>query len=95
MSTYYRKAIFSICSTCAFRIDNFGFPASCMVKDACHNFIQSREYYLLDSPYGTLSYLENKGYLISTEINQDLVSVIPNLKTGKLKESNEFCWCKG
>lgn len=80
---------------------NFGYPCSALVNLACEYYIRS-EPLICDENHAQdmrtiktpLTFLENKGYLISKEIDKKRVAIWPNTRVCRGEESKTFCWCK-
>lgn len=97
-----------ICPTCFYRLQTYGYPCSSMMDLALGHYVQNRpliftetaDEKLLQIP---LQYLEKKGFLISTEISEFRIQILPNmLKNGQSSpnspndsgpQERRFCWC--
>src|SRR5690349_15748767 len=91
-----------ICAECVHTVNMFGLPCILMLYDICNHYLLSEslnysenyvtELYQLKS---TIMFLEKKGYVLTTEIDQHRIGVFPNTTTGRWDCLNQyFCWCK-
>ncbi len=98
-----------ICPTCQFRINTYGYPCSSLLELAIDHYMQNIPLTINDELFYDrvfkipLQYLEKKGFLVSTEISDIHIQILPNmLKSNQSApnppndgEGNErrFCWC--
>lgn len=97
-----------ICPSCFYRLQTYGYPCSSMMDLALGHYVQNRplifteisDEKLLQIP---LQYLEKKGFLVSTEISNVHIQILPNMFKSSQSSSNppndgegnerRFCWC--
>lgn len=90
-----------LCEACEKRIEEYGYMCVEFMQEVCKNAYQGGEFYCheLHSPMHVQSvtrFLELKSYLVSKELQEDVVVIRPNLRTGVFNsEKNVFCWCVG
>lgn len=89
-----------ICAHCINRIKDYGFICFDIMDSVCRNTLSCDISYYDDS-YDSeknkpvIKFLESKNYLITTEIDELMVVIRPNLDHGSFDEqAREFCWCK-
>ncbi len=89
------------CKLCEFRISTYGYPCVLLIDMACGYYLESKKLIFSDVASDDkifktpLSYLERKGYLISTETNNGMVQIIPNMSNCTMEAYTlRFCWCK-
>ncbi len=98
-----------ICPTCSFRISTYGFPCQMMIDLAIGHYMENKPLKFNDGELHDrlfkipLQYLEKKGFLVSTEIDDIHIQVLPNLLKSSQSSPNppndsgdierRFCWC--
>jgi len=90
-----------ICSDCYDKISSLGFPCTILVDLAVGYFLQQKFYILTEQHVDDymykqpLLYLERKGYLVSTENDDNSIQIIPNLsKCSQDYTTGYLCWCE-
>ncbi len=89
-----------ICENCSQTISEYGYPCIELINMVCayHRYCKQLTYdenYEPDSAIiQPLLFLESKGYLVSTDIENDKIEILPNFSRCKFdEETNKFCWC--
>ncbi len=92
-----------ICSDCNERLGSFGMSCQILCEKSCLYCVEGIPFLIdennpsshFDSLFrNALMFLERKGYLVSTEEDEDLVLVRPNFKSALWDDDFEcFCWC--
>ena len=89
-----------ICDDCANRLDEYGFICCDLVDTICghtfHGFAplyhDVASHYAFKKP---IAFLETKGYLLTTDIFDDFIAVLPtNFSVEIYAEEEIFCWCE-
>jgi hypothetical protein len=90
----------SFCKHCEFKISTYGYPCKLLMDLACGHYLESKKLTFSDVSYDDkiiktpLSFLEKKGFLISTEVSENMVQIIPTTsKCLVFPDSWQFCWC--
>ncbi len=84
-----------LCRKCSKKISTLGYPCNSLMELILELYMQKIPFTFHDGNKNDrifktpLQFLEKKGYIISTEIAEKWVQVIPNLS--KCKKG--FCWC--
>lgn len=96
-----------MCPKCFYLLQAYGYPCSSLIDLALGHYVRNipltfteNSHELFQKP---LAFLEKKGFLLSTEISNNSIQILPNLsKSCHLSpnstndsEDNErrFCWC--
>lgn len=89
-----------LCASCAERIKEYGQPAYTILALACSDYLAGKRCYFShkDPKWKTVAqvvkFLEQKGYIVTTEITPTEIQIIPNGRTAFLLEYSEnFCFC--
>lgn len=89
-----------ICSTCANSISLYGYPCRNLIDLACSYYLNQKTLTFTDREINDplfktpLQFLERKGFLISTEIGENQIQIIPrNSKNSYEYGDMRFCWC--
>lgn len=87
----------SVCAHCWMEIEKLGFPAESLLFLVCENYFNNWAT-VLDERYSDKSkvaqYLENAGYIKSTEISEHEIIVILNTDTAYVSQDDKaICWC--
>jgi len=86
-----------ICNRCLNHISTFGLPCLNLLKLICKQFNESSSLiYFEDYGYNqTIKYLEQKGYVITTECGRVAFVAFPNIRDKQAyNEDRIYCWCK-
>ena len=91
-----------ICQHCAKTIAFYGYPCTALINLVCNYYRHSKildydENYAKDvlALKQPAMFLESKEYIISTEISETKLALLPNFsKCSFDEENNIFCWCK-
>ena len=90
-----------ICPHCAYTIASYGYPCTTLIILVCAYYRNSQifEYDekqvkdVLDFKQ-TAAFLESKKYIVSAEVSDTKVALLPNFSKCKFDEENNiFCWC--
>jgi hypothetical protein len=89
-----------ICQHCAFKIDVYGFPCLVLMDLICAYYLNNIPFtFNSENDYEIIfkqpnKFLEKKGFLVSTEINDKDIQVLPNMRKCHLdRHTGRFCWC--
>ncbi len=85
-----------LCPKCKEKFKQMGHPVYKMMTRACYAFKQEGYVYydIRNDMYGEcLRFLENKGYLFSTEISEYEIAYKINYKTAWYIDPGFYCWC--
>lgn len=88
----------ALCPHCIKRVTAYGYPAIWMLAKVCESFADG---YLTiyENPafrkYNPIvRWLERRGYFISTEIELNMIAIVPNTTTGIYYDLfGYYCWC--
>lgn len=90
----------NICPKCKQRLDSYGQPAAKLVDTVCYYylegvpiFIDSDDESAWKSMGPVLAFLENKGYLLSSECTHSMLSLEPG-DCDFDGDAESFCWCE-
>ena len=85
-----------VCSACSNKIASLGHPCSSLMELAIDLYLESIPFTYKDGDENErifkipLDYLEQKGFVLSTEIGEGWVQIVPNLSKCRNKR---MCWC--
>lgn len=89
-----------LCDECYYKIATYGYPCVLLMDLALAYYLSQEKLLISDKDihdriYKTpLIFLESKGFLISTEIDDQKLQILPNLsKCSHDRQKNWFCWC--
>lgn len=89
-----------ICPVCQFRINTYGYPCSSLLELSIDYHSRNipltiNENLIYDRLFKVpLQYMEAKGFLVSTEISDTHVQILPNLRKGRHDDEKGYlCWC--
>ncbi len=84
-----------ICADCKSRVKGYGFICYDVLEQVCRDAI-TEQYSVYHGEEGMdtlIEFLEKKGLLISTDIHDNLILLLPNTRHG-IQCKNVFCWCE-
>ena len=90
-----------LCDRCAEKIESYGYPCTALMNLVCayNRYCQLLDYdenddkdlLILKQP---ATFLESKGYIVTSEISESKVALLPNFYNCVFdEENNKFCWC--
>lgn len=89
-----------LCPECAKRVISIGFHAYTLLERACDHYFEGQSLIYKsneerkDALESILHYMESKGYLLSCEVDDKFIAIIPNIYTAwKHPEFESLCWC--
>lgn len=94
------KSQSSICESCSEKIDRYGFICLDLMNEVCENTLKFKTccYHEYDSDQHIrliIGFLESKQLLLTTDIYNPYVLILPNTSIGKYDQNRKvFCWCK-
>ncbi len=89
-----------ICNSCYHNIQIYGYPCVLITELIWAYFLEHKKFTYKDENVDNdfkipIAFLEKKRILISTEIENDFIQVLPNLSTCTFKNDQyKFCWCR-
>jgi hypothetical protein len=95
-------SVIQICECCHDIVSNYSYECCALLEIACDAYSLGKFFAVLDvrsfsdenkSLFKALRFLERKGYLISTEMSEKILVVVPNV-TKALFHEDVICWCR-
>lgn len=91
-----------ICDDCYSRIEKYGHPCTSIMIIVVNNYFYGQPTILskdeldeFDEFKQPLQYLEQKGLVLSSEISQDAIAIVPNVGYALIrKDEPQICWCR-
>lgn len=89
-----------LCSTCENRIEQYGCLCVEFMQELCENAFKGDSlcYHETHSPLHVktiIKFLENKQFVVSSDLLSDVVVIMPNLTSGSFNDEKKvFCWCE-